>query len=87
MSTPQIAETEPAVVTAARLALDAVRAAETTRNAIYTAMAWANQNSTVIAGWPLMQQADAILAQLVDPHGTVRALAENEVRAHEGTSS
>jgi hypothetical protein len=87
MSTPQVAETEPAVVTAARLALDAVRAAETTRNAIYTAMAWAGQNGAVIAGWPLMQQADAILAQLVDPQGTVRALAENEVRAYEGTTS
>lgn len=86
MSVEQTEQTEPKAVTAARLALDAVRAAETTRNAIYTAMAWANQNSTVIAGWPLMQQADAILAQLVDPHGVVRALAENEVRAYEGTS-
>jgi hypothetical protein len=68
-------------VTVARLTMDAIRACEAARSAIQKAMGTANQLSVVVLGWPTMQQADWALARLVDPHGQVRAIAENEIRA------
>lgn len=81
MSAPQSAETEAPVVTVARLALAAVRHAEAAREAFNYAMGRANQLGVVLPGWVEIQQADAALAQVVNPRGRLRVLAEAELRA------
>jgi hypothetical protein len=81
VSAPQAVQGETPAVSAAWLVMEAVRAAEVTRVAIYKAMRVANERGVVVAGWPLLQEVDAHLARLVDPQGTVRAIAANEIRA------
>jgi hypothetical protein len=68
-------------VVVARLTMDAVRACEAARSAIQKAMGTANQLSTVVHGWLLLQAADAALAHVVSEHSPIRVVAENEIRA------
>lgn len=86
MSAPQHVQAEPASLVVARLTVEAVWAAEAARAAFRAAMAGANERSVVVPGWITLQQADAVLAQVVNPHGQLRSIAENEIRANGGTS-
>ena len=72
---------EPAAVVVARATIEVVRAAEALRAAINTAMIAANELSRVVPGWPLLQQAAGVCEAIVDPHGQLRVLAENELSA------
>lgn len=71
---------EPAQLSAARAAMTAVRAAEQARQAMHDALAVANRVGVALPGWLDLQAAIRACDVVTNPHGHLRALAENEIR-------
>ena len=74
--------TEPAAVTVAGLTMQRVALGEQFAAALDAEMHGANDLGAAAPGWPDLQHAAAWARKVCDPQHISRALAENELRAH-----